>query len=52
MARKFWSRAPSDDEVKACTDVALTDTASEPDAKRRWAYTCASLLSASGFLTY
>lgn len=52
MARKFWSRAATDDEVTACTQVALTDSAAEPDAKRRWAYTCASLLSASGFLTY
>jgi hypothetical protein len=52
MARKFWSRAATDDEVKACTEVALTDSASEPDPQRRWAYTCASLLSASGFLTY
>lgn len=52
MARKFWSRNATEDEVKACTEVALTDSASEPDAQRRWAYTCASLLSASGFLTY
>lgn len=52
MARKFWSRNATDEEVKACTDVALTDSASEPNAQRRWAYTCASLLSASGFLTY
>lgn len=52
MARKFWSRAATDDEVNACAQVALTDSSSEPDPKRRWAYTCASLLSASGFLTY
>ncbi len=52
MARKFWSRAPTDDELKACTDVAVTDSAPEPDPKRRWAYTCATLLSSSAFLTY
>lgn len=52
MARKFWSRAATDEELAACTAVALTDTASEPDPQRRWAYTCASLLSSTGFLTY
>lgn len=52
MARKFWSRAPSQDEVTSCAQVALVDSASEADPRRRWAHTCAALLSASGFLTY
>jgi hypothetical protein len=52
LARKFWSRAATDDEAKACANVAMTATAAEPDPKRRWAYVCASLLSSSGFLTY
>ncbi len=52
MARKFWSRAATDEELKACTDVAVTDSAPEGAPRRRWAYTCATLLSASGFLTY
>jgi hypothetical protein len=52
MARKFWSRAPTADEVKSCTQVALVDSAAEGDPRRRWAYTCATLLSSAGFLTY
>jgi hypothetical protein len=52
MARKFWSRAPTKEEVDACKQVALTDSTSEPSPRRRWAYTCATLLSSAGFLTY
>ncbi len=52
LARKFWSRAPEAGEVQACAQVAMIDSATEADPRRRWAYTCASLLSASGFLTY
>ena len=52
LARKFWSRAATEDELKACTAVALTDSASEALPKRRWAYTCATLLSSAPFLTY
>lgn len=52
MARKFWSRSATKDEVDACAQVALTDSATETDPRRRWAYTCASLLTSAGFLTY
>jgi hypothetical protein len=52
MARKFWSRAPTPEEVDQCTQVATNDTGTEPDVRRRWAYTCATLLSSAGFLTY
>jgi hypothetical protein len=52
MARKFWSRAPTADEVQQCTQVALVDSAAEGAPRRRWAYTCATLLSSAGFLTY
>jgi hypothetical protein len=52
MARRFWSRLPSQRELDACVAVAVSDTAAEPDARRRWAYTCASLLSTSAFLTF
>lgn len=52
MTRKFWSRTASTDEVNACVKVAVTDTASITDAKRRWAHTCASVMTASGFLAY
>jgi hypothetical protein len=52
MARKFWSRAPTAGEVSQCAQVATVDSASETAPRRRWAYTCATLLSAAGFLTY
>lgn len=52
MARKFWSRAPTPDEVKECTQAALVDSTAEGTPRRRWAYTCAAILSSAGFLTY
>ncbi|HWL85827.1 MAG TPA: hypothetical protein VNO21_08500 [Polyangiaceae bacterium] len=59
-ARKFWSRAPIDDEVRACIDVAVVSsrqetingTTTDTAPARRWAYACASVLSATGFLAY
>ncbi|HEX7666545.1 MAG TPA: hypothetical protein VF407_18590 [Polyangiaceae bacterium] len=50
--RKFWSRDATPDEMNTCTGVALTDTASEPDMGRRWAYVCAAVLSSAGFVSY
>ncbi len=52
LARKFWSRTPAEDEIAACAQVALTDTAAESDPRRRWAYACAGVLSSSGFMSY
>lgn len=51
-ARKFWSRTPSQVEVDACVKVAMQDTTTETNARRRWAYTCASVMTAAGFTTY
>lgn len=51
-ANTFWNRAATQADIDACVKVAVTDSASENDARRRWAYTCASVLSAAGFLTY
>jgi hypothetical protein len=56
-ARKFWSRDATQTEIDACVQVAMVDTTREgmntnPAANRRWAYTCASVLSAAGFMTY
>jgi hypothetical protein len=56
-ARTFWSRAASDDEAAACVQVAMVDTLKEGGntnvaPARRWAYTCAAVLSAAGFITY
>jgi hypothetical protein len=52
FATKFWSRDPDTDEVASCVDVALNGTANEPAARRKWAYTCASVLSSAPFLTF
>lgn len=63
--RKFWSRTPEAGEIEACKQVAVTDSAKElpigaaPGSalqdtapRRRWAYTCAAVLTAAGFSTY
>ncbi|MGA9519865.1 MAG: hypothetical protein WBV82_00290 [Myxococcaceae bacterium] len=52
MAKKFWNRAPTSDELNACVSVATVDTQAEKDARRRWAYTCASVLNSAGFITF
>ncbi len=52
MARTFWSRTASPDQIAACSDVAVTGAAKEPNAQRRWAYACASVLNSAGFMTY
>lgn len=62
--RKFWSREAAPDQVDACAKVAVESTTetygggaiteqSRPTTpKRQWAYACASVLSATGFLMY
>ena len=50
--RKFWSRTPTAAEIQSCSDVAVTASSREPQARRRWAYACASVLTAAGFMTY
>ena len=52
MTRKFWSRNATPDEIAACVNVAMVDTSKEPDAKRKWAYTCAAVMTSAGFVTY
>lgn len=52
FARQAWNRIPSTEEIAACTRVALIDTAAETDIKARWAYTLASVLTATGFIAY
>jgi hypothetical protein len=52
FTRAAWRRDATADEISACSTFALTQTkASDPPAKR-WAYTCASVLTASDFLSY
>ena len=52
LMRKAWSRTASPDELTACTTLATTKLAAEPDARRRWTYVCSSILSSSQFLTF
>jgi hypothetical protein len=52
MARKFWSRNATPDEIAACVNVATVDASKEADAKRKWAYTCAAVMTSAGFVTY
>ncbi|MDF2693961.1 MAG: hypothetical protein K0S65_2344 [Labilithrix sp.] len=50
--RKAWSRSPSPEEVGGCVELATKKLGDEPDARRRWSYVCASILSSSNFLTF
>jgi hypothetical protein len=52
FAHQFWNRAPDTDEVQACVDVVTQGTAQETQARRKWAYACASVLSSAPFLTF
>ena len=52
FATAFWSRQPSPTDIEACVQVATVDSSKETDPKRRWAYACASVLTAAGFLTF
>jgi hypothetical protein len=44
--RRFWSRDATPDQLDACVAAAMDGT------DRPWAYACASVLTATGFLTY
>jgi hypothetical protein len=52
FAHRFWSRAADDDELDSCVTMVTTKTAGETNARRKWAYACASVLSSASFLTY
>lgn len=60
MARKFWSRTPSPEEINECVNVAMVDSLKETTPtgqkdtapERRWAYACTSLLASAGFISY
>lgn len=51
-ARKFWNREPTDAEASACATYAVDKTDPADAPAKRWAYSCAAVLSASGFLAY
>ena len=52
IAESAWNRPPTDADIEACKKVALQDTASVGEIKNRWAYAIASVLAATGFLSY
>lgn len=52
FAQRAWHRDATDAETAACVSFAIDKTASVADPRARWAYTCASVLTATGFLTY
>ncbi len=52
FARTAWSREATDAEASACAAYAVNQTTASDDPRKRWAYTCASVLTASGFLAY
>jgi hypothetical protein len=51
-ARRAWHREATDDEAAACVDYAVNHTPTTDAPRKRWAYTCAAVIGASGFLAY
>jgi hypothetical protein len=63
-AKRFWSRDATPEQIQACAQVALQTTREtygrsgkdlstrDTSPSRRWAYACASVLTATPFLTY
>ena len=52
LIRKAWSHTASPEELASCATLATTKLSAEPDARKRWSYVCASILSSSQFLTF
>ena len=52
MMKKFWSQTPQPAEIASCVSYATTALAKEPDARRRWAYVCATAMTSTRFLTF
>jgi hypothetical protein len=52
FVQRAWSRDATAEETAACVTYAIDKTATVATPRARWAYTCASVLTASGFLTY
>lgn len=52
MMNKFWDMTPSPDQIASCSKFATTGLAKEPDARRKWSYVCASVLTSTRFLTF
>jgi len=52
FARTAWNREATDDEASTCATFAVNQTNPADDTRKRWAYTCAVVLTTSGFLAY
>lgn len=52
FAAAAWHREPTADEITTCATFATDKTNAADAPAKRWAYTCAAVLTASGFLTY
>lgn len=52
LMKKAWLRTPSPEETSACVDLAVNRLGKEPDAKKKWAYVIASVLSTTRFATF
>jgi hypothetical protein len=52
LARAAWDRDATDAQVVACRDFIVSHTPIGDTARRRWAYGCAAVLNAPGFLAY
>jgi hypothetical protein len=52
FARRAWHREATDDEAAACVTYTLDQTPTADAPRKRWAYSCAAVLSASGFLAF
>jgi hypothetical protein len=50
--KKFWARIPTAAETTACVNFATSAVNNDANARRRWAYTCASVLTSTGFLAH
>ncbi len=51
-SKKFWGRTAMSPELEACANVIGVFSTSETSVRRRWAHGCASVLTASDFLTF
>jgi hypothetical protein len=51
-AKKFWSRPALGPEIEACASVVVQESTEETNLRRRWAYGCAAVLTASDFMTF
>ena len=51
-ARRAWHREATDTEAAACITYTVDQTNPADAPRKRWAYSCAAVLGASGFLAY